>query len=99
MIGRSFAYPWYSSRATVVSSRKSSWTKGFMGSSLRGPRGRDRLELRRQGVVDGEGDQVGEGADREQDGVARGHVARRLVGVEQLAGEPREEHAAERAGH
>ena len=30
MIGRSFATPWYRSRAVSVSSRKSSWMKGFM---------------------------------------------------------------------
>src|SRR5512146_1487177 len=100
MIGRSFATRWYRSRAVSVSSRKSSWMKGFIvGPRSGGLLRRDRLELRSQQVVDGEGDQVGEGADAEQDGVAAGDVSRGLEAVEQSAGEDGEEEAAGRAGH
>src|SRR4030042_1129324 len=74
--------------------------KGFISAPPSGGLlDRDRLELRGEHVVDGEGHQVREGADAEQDGVPRGDVAPRREAVEERSGEDGEEEAAGRSPH
>src|SRR5438309_3776671 len=94
-MGRSLAKPWQSSRATSVSSRNSSWTKGLIGPSSGQLRGWYGLEPRRERVVDDERDEVREGADGEEDRVAPGGGET----VQDVSREPGEEHAAHRARH
>src|SRR5438067_11869816 len=57
------------------------------------------LEFRREKVVESEGDQIGECADGEEDGIAGGDVAERVIAVENASAEPGEENAADRSGH
>src|SRR5258708_7083682 len=61
--------------------------------------GFERLESRGQQVVEREGDEIGECADREQDRVSGSDVAEGMVAIEDTATEPREEEAADGAGH
>src|SRR4051812_26910040 len=93
-MGRSRANRAYRSRATSLWRRKASWMKGLMGSSGQ-LLGGDGLEARGERMVHGKGDQVGEAADREQEGISRGRVEM----IEDPAREPREQHSADGAGH